>query len=300
MIIFVGGAAFSVHPLPGREWGISIILGLLSLPVAVIIRLIPDELLTALIPRFWKRKQSAPQLLVSDEDQRYEWNPAIEEIRDQLTFLKRVRGGRLRQLRYKLQHPESLLPKSRSGSTSRGETGDESRRESRGESHGNSIPQTPNSEIPAQDYSSLSPDTRSRSRNRSRSNSAFGPAAAMAGIVAGSIAGWSPVDRGPGETESMRFARTDGPHSGLDQQPGIEIHPDTREGDPIVTDYDATSKIPPSQNPDLTPVFAHAPPAPSVRPTSRGRSSTSRPSGRSARSQSSTAHINSMGSDSQV
>ena len=255
----------------------------------MIIRLIPDEFLKALIPRFRRRRQAAPQLLISDEDRRYEWNPAIEQIRDELAFLKKVRGGRLRQLKYKLQHPEAFLPKSRNGS------------QSRGESRANSIPTTPVAgEAPAQDYSSLSPD--SRGRNRSRSNSAFGPAAAMAGIVAGSIAGWSPVDRGPSESESMRFTRTDGPHSGLDQQPGIEIHPDTRDEDPIIADYDSTSKIPPSQNPDLTPVFAHAPPAPNVRPSSRGRSSTSRFSrrSRSDRSRSTNTQGNNAGADSQV
>ncbi|KAL1955127.1 hypothetical protein VTO42DRAFT_8991 [Malbranchea cinnamomea] len=270
LIIFVGGAAFSVHPLHAREWGVSVILGLLSIPVGVVIRLIPDEFLKALIPPFWKRKQNAPQLLISDEDRRYEWNPAIEEIRDQLTFLKTLRGGRLRLLKYKLQHPETLLPRSRNGWVSRG----------------NSSPQTPIGDGPAPEFPSSASQSRSRSRsNRSRSNSTFGPAAAMAGIVAGSVAGWSPVDRGPGENDSIKFPRTGGPHSGLNQHPGIEIHPDTREEDPIIADYDSKSKIPPSQNPDLTPVFAHAPPPPN-QPPSRGRRSTSRHSRLSGRSRS--------------
>ncbi|EAS31446.3 calcium-translocating P-type ATPase, PMCA-type [Coccidioides immitis RS] len=242
LIIFVGRTAFAVRPLNGTEWGVSVILGLISLPVAIIIRLIPDEFLRKLIPRFWSRKPRSPRVFVSDEDQRYEWNPALEEIRDQLQFLKTVRGGRLNHLKYKLQHPETLLPRSRSGSRSRD----------------HSVPPTPqgDNETEVNGRVPSTPDSRMRNRGRSRSNSAFGPAAAMAGIVAGSIAGWSPVERAGGENDSIKFSRS-GPGA-LDQQEGIEIHPDTRDDDPVVSDYSTTSKIPPSQNPDLVPDFMHA------------------------------------------
>ncbi|EGE03235.1 P-type calcium ATPase [Trichophyton equinum CBS 127.97] len=230
LIIFVGGQAFSVERLGGRDWGISLILGLLSVPVGILIRMIPDSFVRMLIPSYFRRKQDKPQVYISDEEQRYEWNPALEEIRDQLTFLKKVRGGRLNILKYKLQHPETLIPRSRSNSKS-------------------SVPQTPQGED--HENGNTQPPTPS-SRTRSRSNSAFGPAAAMAGVVAGSIAGWSPVGRSTGEQESIKFSGT-GRHSGLDQQEGIEVHPSTREDDPILTDYSHTSKVPPSQNPDLTP-----------------------------------------------
>ena len=248
MIIFVGGQAFSVTPLNGTQWGISLVLGLLSIPIAVIIRLIPDELIRKVIPVMWTRKRG-PRLLVSDEDRRYEWNPALEEIRDQLSFLKTVRGGRLKNLKYKLQHPESLIPRSRSGSRSRD----------------NSIPQTPVGDQGHELTSPLAatPESRSRHGGRSRSNSAFGPAAAMAGIVAGSIAGWSPVERAHGEADSLKFSRSRA-HPGLGREEGIEIHPDTREDDPIIADYSLSSNIPPSQNPDLTPAFPHAPPPSNV------------------------------------
>ncbi|KAK2871829.1 hypothetical protein FQN49_002790 [Arthroderma sp. PD_2] len=235
LIIFVGGQAFSVERLGGRDWGISLILGLISIPVAVLIRFIPDSFVRMLIPNYFRRKQDKPQVYVSDDEQRYEWNPALEEIRDQLTFLKKVRGGRLNTLKYKLQHPETLIPRSRSNSRS-------------------SVPQTPQGDD--QEQGNTLPPTPS-SKNRSRSNSAFGPAAAMAGVVAGSIAGWSPVGRPPGEQEAIKFSGT-GRHSGLDEQEGIEVHPDTRPDDPIITEYSHTSKVPPSQNPDLTPEFSHA------------------------------------------
>ncbi|CRG85033.1 Ca2+-transporting ATPase [Talaromyces islandicus] len=257
LIIFVGGQAFSIERLNGPQWAVSLVLGVISIPVAVIIRLIPDEFIRRLIPTFWRRKkQGGPRVFVSDEERSYEWNPGLEEIRDQLAFLKTVRGGRLTHIRQRLQHPESLFPGSRSGSRSRDE----------------STPSTPNGE---QDSGSppATPESRSRNRTRSRSNSAFGPAAAMAGVIAGSVAGWSPIERPQDEQGSWNLSGP-GPHSGLDRQHGLEIHPDTREDDPIIiNNYELSSTTPPSQNPDLAPVFAHAPPD---RTPSRGRRSTSR------------------------
>ena len=260
MIIFVGGKAFSVTRLNGAQWGYSVVLGALSMPMAIIIRLVPDEFIRKLIPDLWTRRNNGPQVLVSDEDRRYEWNPALEEIRDQLGFLKTVRGGRLKNLKYKLQHPETLIPRSRSGSRSRD----------------NSIPPTPIGDGSANDLASpppATPDSRTKTAQRSRSNSAFGPAAAMAGVIAGSVAGWTPVDRAGGEDFPPPFSRSL-PQSGLGGQSGIEVHPETRPDDPIIGDAPTSSHIPPSQNPDLAPVFEHAPP-PSL-PPSRGRRSTSR------------------------
>jgi len=42
LIIFVGGAAFSVVRLTGPQWAVSVVLGLLTLPLGVAIRLMPD------------------------------------------------------------------------------------------------------------------------------------------------------------------------------------------------------------------------------------------------------------------
>ncbi|KAJ5883723.1 Calcium-transporting ATPase 2 [Penicillium subrubescens] len=229
LIIFVGGAAFSVKRLDqGSQWAVSLVLGALSLPIAVVIRLIPDEFVSKLVPHAWhgRHQKKGPELVISDENRRYDWNPALEEIRDQLQFIKTVRGGRLRHIRHKLQHPQELLPRSRSGSRSRE----------------SSIPPTPN-------------------------------AAAMAGVVAGSIAGWSPIERNHDEADSITFP-TNAAHGGLDGQQGIEIHPDTAADDRVVSEYSTNSKNPPSQNPDLIPFFEHAPPATAERaPSSRGRRS---------------------------
>lgn len=42
MIMYVGGRAFSIERINGKDWGISIVLSLLCLPWAVLIRLFPD------------------------------------------------------------------------------------------------------------------------------------------------------------------------------------------------------------------------------------------------------------------
>ena len=262
LIVFVGGAAFSVTRLDqGSQWAVSLVLGALSVPIAVVIRLIPDEFVSKLVPAFWhgRHNKKGPELVISDEERRFDWNPALEEIRDQLQFIKSVRGGRLRNIKHKLQHPQELLPRSRSGSRSR----DSSDSPTPNGDNGNSPP------------GASTPESRSRRNTRSRSNSTFGPAAAMAGVVAGSIAGWSPIERSHDEADSITFP-TNAPHGGLDGQVGIEIHPDTAPDDRVVSEYSTKSLHPPSQNPDLIPFFEHAPPAVAERaPSSRGRRSLS-------------------------
>lgn len=198
LIVFVGGAALSTTPLTGSEWGYSILFGCLTFPVGVIIRLVPDEFIRAIIPN-WMIRKSAPTVVVDDIEQgRFEWNPAITEIRDELLFLKKFKGGRLNNLKFKMKHPRELLPPRPSSSRSRSST------------HTSVNPPSPVTPSGTMDdtklrppmMAPLTPPSTSHSRigrGRVRSNSAFGPAAAMAGIVAGSIAGWSPMERPAGE-----------------------------------------------------------------------------------------------------
>ena len=229
LIVFLGGDAFSTHRLNRAQWGYSVVLGLLSIPVAVMIRMIPDDLIRKMIPSWFIRK-ATPKLLVSDEERQSEWNAALEEIREELTFMKMLRGGRLNVLRYKLQHPvEAFLPRSRSGS-------------SRSRSRTNSLPQTPTGEPGVGDSGSIqvppTPESRrsaSRRSPRSRSNSAFGPAAAMAGLVAGSVAGWSPIGRRSEDGNSMRFSQSDG-RSQLDGHEDTEVHPGASSHDLVSTE----------------------------------------------------------------
>jgi P-type Ca2+ transporter type 2C len=128
------------------------------------------------------------------------------------------------------------------------------------------LPQTPsNNEQAVGDSVAATPQTpekgpKTRRRARSSSNSAFGPAAAMAGIVAGSIAGgWSPLERRSEEQETVRFTRSRSA-SGVEGVAGMEVHPDTRVEDPVFAENFQRTKVPPSQRADLTPHFDHAPP----------------------------------------
>ena len=252
MIIFVGGRAFSVHRLNGAQWAYSIILGALAIPVGIIIRLIPDELIRKLIPHSLRHK-STPSVVIENEERQLPFNQALFDIRDELAFVKKIRGGRLNALKFAVQHPrETLLNHSRSGSRSRSS------------SH-LSVPQTPNPEADQSSHHTPyppTPDSRSRRRGRSRSNSAFGPAAAMAGIVAGSIVGWSPVDRpGGGDNDSLKFSRNDRhmAREDLESTAGMEIHPDTKLNDPVVASDPLRFGVPPSQAKELTPAYPMGP-----------------------------------------
>ncbi|KAG0640101.1 hypothetical protein HOY80DRAFT_1000435 [Tuber brumale] len=178
MIIFVGGEAFGVSKLSGVQWGISIILGAISIPVAVIIRLVPDQVLAKILPG-WMSKKENSKIYVHNQD-RFQWNDGIEAVREELAFLKMVRGGRLNQLKFSRQN----VKQSFSHIFRRGV--------SEGEIH------------TAEDGTLPPPSPSSQRRRRSRSNSAFAAAAMVPSIVAGSIGGWSPIEK-PNEEGATRF-----------------------------------------------------------------------------------------------
>lgn len=193
LIIFYGGAAFQIakHQSP-TMWGIAIVLGFFSIPVGIIIRLVPDWMVMTLVPSFLKnRDNKVPGLTISDEEMEMYPEP-LADVREELSFLKRMKGGRLNNLKFAMSHPkEALMQRSRSPS------------HSRSHSRSNSInrPQTPPREDSFGSHAAATPESRNRSRsNRSRSNSALGAPTVMAGIVAAGVAaGWSPVGRISGE-----------------------------------------------------------------------------------------------------
>ncbi|KAL8367276.1 hypothetical protein RB599_010324 [Gaeumannomyces hyphopodioides] len=80
LIIFIGGDAFKITPLDGKEWGMSIGLGAMSLPVGALSRLIPDRWLLKLLPAFTQHR----------------WLPETlsEEEQKQLREREAERGGR--------------------------------------------------------------------------------------------------------------------------------------------------------------------------------------------------------------
>ena len=51
LIVFKGGEAFEILPLNGKEWGMSIGLGAISIPWGVVIRLTPDSWFSALVSK---------------------------------------------------------------------------------------------------------------------------------------------------------------------------------------------------------------------------------------------------------
>lgn len=186
LIIFVGGAAFQISE-DGQDsymWAIAIVLGFISIPFGVIIRLIPDTFMLALVPNFLKRRaHNVPGLTISDEEMDMYPTP-LADVRDELNFLRRMKGGRLNNLKFAIQHPkETIMQRSRSPSHSRSNSI-------------NRAPQTPTQE---DGFTSpvATPDSRRRSRStRSRSNSALGAPTVMAGIVAAGVAaGWQPMTR---------------------------------------------------------------------------------------------------------
>lgn len=200
LIIFVGGHAFQIAE-DGQEstlWAIAIVLGFLSIPVGVIIRLIPDRVMLALVPEFLKRRaQNVPGLTISDEEMEMYPTP-LADVRDELNFLRRMKGGRLNNLKFAIQHPkETLMSRSRSPSHSRSQ--------SRSHSRSNSVnpPQTPTQDEGGFVSPVATPDSRKRSKStRSRSNSALGAPTVMAGIVAAGVAaGWHPMARPEGEDQ---------------------------------------------------------------------------------------------------
>ncbi len=244
MIIFVGGKAFSVVRLNAAQWAYSIVLGFLSIPIGASIRLIPDELLLRIIPDYLKKRQKKPQVTISDEEQQFRFPKPLADVKEELSFLKRVKGGRLNNLKFAVKEArDQWIPRSRSGSRSRS----------------NSIPQTPTGE--QQEDSStpkpprLTPESRKRGRsNRSRSNSALGATTVMAGIIAGSVAGWSPIERSYNDNDSMRFSRN--ARSELGSRDDAQIHPGTKPDDLLITENPHNLSAPPSQIPEISPVPA--------------------------------------------
>ena len=96
LIVNVGGTAFQVTRIGGNLWAISIIIGLISLPVGVLVRLLP----TAPFERALIRCKLLPDPnalpLVSPEAEEQKWDAPLEQLRDNLRAYARLRGGRLR------------------------------------------------------------------------------------------------------------------------------------------------------------------------------------------------------------
>lgn len=92
LIIFVGGQAFKIHRLDGKEWGLSIGLGAISLPVGALIRKTPDHWIAACLPWFL-RKRWAPETISHKLKEQHQ----EEEFKPPLRVMSTLRGKRVQQ-----------------------------------------------------------------------------------------------------------------------------------------------------------------------------------------------------------
>lgn len=95
LIVFVGNAAFTVRRIGGREWGISLALGFVSIPWGAVIRCMPNgpfyKLFNAL-GLFGKSEAVLP----TDSPSREGWGGAIAIVQDNLSTFGTIRGARMR------------------------------------------------------------------------------------------------------------------------------------------------------------------------------------------------------------
>ncbi|KAI5120195.1 hypothetical protein M0805_006301 [Coniferiporia weirii] len=95
LIVFVGGHAFQVTTINGRDWGISLGLGVVSIPLGFLIRCIPNEPISRLFIRLGLLED--PEALPTRRPWGDgEWNPAINLLHDSLATFSNIRGGRAR------------------------------------------------------------------------------------------------------------------------------------------------------------------------------------------------------------
>jgi hypothetical protein len=73
IIVEHGGAAFQTVPLSRHHWVLSIALGLLSIPIGVIVRLMPDETFT-MSRRNIGLSTVEPSKVCQDDDARLAWS----------------------------------------------------------------------------------------------------------------------------------------------------------------------------------------------------------------------------------
>jgi Ca2+-transporting ATPase len=140
LIVFVGGSAFTVTRLDGVGWAISIIIGILALPLGYFTRMIDDRYVHWIankipaVPSFRRRKTSHSDkdaanldLESSTHGQTYvpDWNHEIaERLQDDLKFFRQLRGRRLALLKQGLRNPkEAVVLAAQHGSGNRSRSG---------------------------------------------------------------------------------------------------------------------------------------------------------------------------------
>ena len=95
LIIWVGGEAFEIVKLNGKEWGLSIGLGAISIPWGIVIRLTPDEWVAVILPGFLRRRW-----LPTPDEEAARGQPASDEedwAKPPLRTMSSIRGPRVQQ-----------------------------------------------------------------------------------------------------------------------------------------------------------------------------------------------------------
>ncbi|KAK3357895.1 putative calcium transporting P-type ATPase [Lasiosphaeria hispida] len=170
-IIMFGGSALSSTRLTLAEWGISLLIGFMSIPVGILIRLTPDNAIRKLLG-LRATASDRPEFQYSlsgegDMERAQSWNLAIDKVRWDLVLLRQPRSSRLDRI----WHQVSALVQGKTWSD---------------HSHSSS------DLVPSERTPLLGAGGSSQGSSIRRSRSALSvvPATVMAGIVAGSVAGW--------------------------------------------------------------------------------------------------------------
>ncbi|KAH7124983.1 hypothetical protein B0J13DRAFT_647057, partial [Dactylonectria estremocensis] len=133
IIIFFGREAFVVVQLNGKQWAISVVIGFCSIPIGVLIRLFPDSIIERSVQsikdhwptwlRFHRKAKNRDEQSPDFDAENYDIDAALFGIRDDLEFLTKVRGGRIRALsealaksRDLMSHPRRSVSRSRNES----------------------------------------------------------------------------------------------------------------------------------------------------------------------------------------
>ncbi|GKU15902.1 unnamed protein product [Fusarium langsethiae] len=95
LIIFVGNDAFEIVRLSGKEWGLSIGLGAISIPWGAAIRLCPDEWMAACLPGFLHRRWISPP--EADLASEKPLDSDDEFVRPLLRVMSSLRGPRVQK-----------------------------------------------------------------------------------------------------------------------------------------------------------------------------------------------------------
>jgi len=96
VIVFIGGAAFQVTRIGGREWGISLALGFVSIPWGAAVRCMPNGPFYKLFNALGLFGSHEKEVLPTTSPERDGWGGALALVQDNLSTFAGLRGGRMR------------------------------------------------------------------------------------------------------------------------------------------------------------------------------------------------------------